>query len=41
MLPAAMRNFRYLALGGRTQPWLVFFEYSGGKPKVVGLTIDE
>jgi hypothetical protein len=41
LLPAAMRNFRYLALGGGTRPWLVFFEYSGGKPKVVGLTIDE
>lgn len=42
LLPAAMRNFRYLALGGPgTRPWLVFFEYTDGKPKVVGMTIDE
>ena len=42
LLPSPMRNFRYLALRGQgTQSWLVFFEYSGGKPRIVGLTIDE
>jgi len=31
-----------LALGeGTVQPWLVFFEYDGGTPRIVGLGIDE
>lgn len=42
LIPAEMLNFRYLALGeGRAQPWLVFFEYEDGKPRIVGLGIDE
>jgi hypothetical protein len=42
LLPSPMRNFRYLALGGRgTKSWLAFFEYAGGKPRIVGLTVEE
>jgi hypothetical protein len=42
LLPLPMRNFRYMALGGSgAQQWLIFFEYLEGKPKIVGLTIDE
>lgn len=42
LIPAEVWNFRYLALGeGSPQPWLVFFEYEQGKPRIVGLGIDE
>ena len=42
LIPAEVWNFRYLALGeGTAQPWLVFFEYENGRPKIVGLGIDE
>ena len=42
LIPTEVWNFRYLALGEDTrQPWLVFFEYEGGKPRIVGLGIDE
>ena len=42
LIPVEVWNFRYLALNGEnTQPWLVFFEYEGGKPRIVGLGIDE
>ena len=42
LIPAEVWNFRYMALGENTaQPWLVFFEYQDGKPKIVGLGIDE
>ena len=42
LIPAEVWNFRYLALGEETsQPWLVFFEYERGKPRIVGLGIDE
>ena len=42
LLPSPMRNFRYMALGGSgAQPWLVYFEYVAGRPKIVGFTIDE
>ncbi len=42
LIPAEVWNFRYLALGEETkQPWLVFFEYEGGTPRIVGLGIDE
>ena len=42
LIPAEVWNFRYLALGeGQTQPWLIFFEYVKGTPRIVGLGIDE
>ncbi|MFV1963551.1 MAG: hypothetical protein ACC658_17195, partial [Acidimicrobiia bacterium] len=42
LIPLEIWNFRYLALNGENaQPWLVFFEYEGGKPRIVGLGIDE
>ena len=42
LIPAEVWNFRYLALGeGTPQPWLVFFEYDSGTPRIVGLGIDE
>ena len=42
LIPAELWNFRYLAFGeGTSQPWLVFFEYEGGRPRIVGLGIDE
>ncbi|MGB7861273.1 MAG: Ig-like domain-containing protein, partial [Acidimicrobiia bacterium] len=42
LIPADVWNFRYLALGeGTSQPWLLFFEYENGVPKIVGLGIDE
>ena len=42
LIPAEVWNFRYLALGeGTTQPWLLFFEYVAGTPRIVGLGIDE
>ncbi len=42
LIPAEVWNFRYLALGeGTPQPWLVFFEYEQGVPRIVGLGIDE
>jgi hypothetical protein len=42
LIPAEVWNFRYLALGeGTSQPWLVFFEYQNGVPRIVGLGIDE
>ena len=42
LIPAELRNFRYISVGRETsQPWLVFFEYQDGKPRIVGLGIDE
>jgi hypothetical protein len=42
LIPSEVWNFRYLALGeGTPQPWLIFFEYQNGVPKIVGLGIDE
>jgi len=42
LIPSEVLNFRYLALGESTsQAWLVFFEYESGKPRIVGLGIDE
>ena len=42
LIPVELWNFRYLAIQGRNgQPWLLFFEYENGKPRVVGLGIDE
>jgi hypothetical protein len=42
LIPTEVWNFRYVALGeGTSQPWLVFFEYQDGKPRIVGLGIDE
>jgi CSLREA domain-containing protein len=42
LIPAEVWNFRYLALGEESsQPWLVFFEFKQGKPRIVGIGIDE
>ena len=42
LIPAEPWNFPYLSLGaGTRQPWLVFFEYEGGTPRIVGLGIGE
>ena len=42
LIPAELRNFHYISVGRETsQPWLVFFEYHDGKPRIVGLGIDE
>jgi hypothetical protein len=42
-IPAECWNLPYLALRGDgiVQPWLVFFEYRGGKARIAGLGIDE
>ncbi|HIE21391.1 MAG TPA: tandem-95 repeat protein, partial [Acidimicrobiia bacterium] len=41
LIPAELRNFRYLVVGGvDTESWLVFFEYRGGRPRIVGLSLD-
>ena len=42
LIPAEVWNFPYLSIGaGTSQPWLIFFEYQGGAPRIVGLGIDE
>jgi hypothetical protein len=41
LIPAELRNFRYLVVGaGSPESWLVFFEYEGGRPRIVGLGLD-
>jgi hypothetical protein len=41
LIPAELRNFRYLVVGaGSAESWLVFFEYEGGRPRIVGLSLD-
>ncbi|MGI9610421.1 MAG: hypothetical protein ACR2NL_09045, partial [Acidimicrobiia bacterium] len=42
LIPNEFLNLPYLALGAPgVQPWLVFFEYSSGKPRIAALGIDE
>ena len=42
LIPTECWNFAYLALrgDGREPPWLVWFEYVNGKPRIVGLGVD-
>ncbi len=42
LIPTECWNFAYLALrgDGREPPWLVWFEYVRGKPRIVGLGVD-
>ena len=42
LIPTECWNFAYLALrgDGREPPWLVWFEYVRGKPRIAGLGVD-
>jgi len=42
LIPTECWNFAYLALSGdgHEPPWLVYFEYVNGRPRIVGLGVD-
>ena len=41
LIPVELWNFQYLAVQAEGHPpWLVYFEYENGKPKIVGVGVD-
>ena len=41
LIPVELWNFQYLAVNAEGHPpWLVYFEYVKGKPKIVGIGVD-
>jgi hypothetical protein len=41
LIPVELWNFQYLAVNAEGHPpWLVYFEYHKGKPKIVGVGLD-
>jgi len=41
LIPVELWNFEYLSVSAEGHPpWLVYFEYKNGKPRIVGLGVD-
>jgi len=42
LIPTQFRNFHFISVGspGALDSWMVFFEYTGGEPRIIGLSVD-